>query len=105
MRVMVMAPLWRLTEVRAFVLHSVGTRYAWRGVAARHGRRGGGQVRVCVHNPLPSSPRGWTRGGVRFCIATATSPAAAAAAAAAPAMRRALGKPVVSDFFSLILLE
>lgn len=90
--VAVMAPLVRLTDVRAFVL-----RYASRGVAARG--RGGGQVRICVRNPLPG-PRGWTRGVVRLCsAATATSPAAAVV----PALPRALVKPVVGGFCTFMI--
>jgi hypothetical protein len=95
-RVTVMAPLVRLTDVRAFVLH-VGARYASRGVAARG--RGGGQVRICVRNPL-LGPRGWTRGVVRLCsAATATSPAAAVV----PALPRALVKPLVGGFCTFMI--
>ena len=84
-----MAPLLRLTDVRAFVWHVGARYYASRGVAA--GCRGG-RVRIWVHSPLQGS-RNWTRGGVRLCSATtATSPVGAAAV---PALPRALAKPVV----------
>ncbi|KAG0619717.1 hypothetical protein M758_4G159600 [Ceratodon purpureus] len=89
-----MAPLLRLTDVRAFVWHVGARYYASRGVAA--GCRGG-RVRIWVHSPLQGS-RNWSRGGVRLCSATtATSPVGGAAV---PALPRALVKPVAGDVWA-----